>query len=401
MKILIVLSILFGNAVALAGGLEPVVTVSSPTLKAGQSGELLVYWHNASAEAVQVNLPLKVVCRLKTAQQQIEMTARSEQIGADAAVRIEAKGFVKRLYVFVVPRSIFGVATLEAEKIGAAPLLVAVEDGRPPAADEPEAAGGQKAEPQKYESLDSMFALYQPYLGNFGAYEPMYFLVGTDPQDSRFQISFKYRMFNPQGPLALEYPWVKGFHFAYTQTSFWDLSSSSMPFEDTSYKPELFFLSSNIDTGSKSTRRFFLQTGFQHESNGRGGEASRSTNYLYAKPILIFYNERNKLGLQIAPKVWAYVANEESSNPDLADYRGYFDLELKVGQGDSLVLGTNFRWAEAGGSLQLDLTYPLRRILFGNIDVYLQAQYVNSLAESLINYKERNEALRFGLAIVR
>ena len=385
----------------MAGGLDTIVTVSSPTLKAGQSGELLVYWHNAGAEAVQVNLPLKLVCRLKTAQQQIEMTARSEQIRADAAVRIEAKGFVKRLYIFVVPRSISGVATLEADKIGAAPVLVALEDGRPPAADEPEATGGQKAESQKYESLDAMFALYQPYLGNFAAYEPMYFLVGTDPQDSSFQISFKYRFFNPGGPLALGHPWVKGFHFAYTQTSFWDLKSSSMPFEDTSYKPELFYLSSNIDTGAKGVRRLFLQTGFQHESNGRGGDASRSTNYLYAKPILIFYSEQSRLGLQIAPKVWAYVANEESSNPDLADYRGYFDLELKLGQGDGLVLGSNFRWAQEGGSLQLDLTYPLRRILFGNIDVYLQAQYVNSLAESLLNYKERSEALRFGLAIVR
>jgi len=401
MKILIVLSVLLSGTVTLAGGLEPVVEISAPTLKAGQSGELLICWHNPGPEAIEVNLPLEVVCRLKTVQQKTEVTARSKRKGADAAVRIEAKGFVRRPYIFVVPRSISGAATLEADKIGAAPVRVAVQEDRPPAANEPSDAGGQKADSPKYESLDSMFALYQPYLGNFAAYQPMYFLVGTDPRDSSFQISFKYRMFNPQGPLVLRCPWVKGFHFAYTQTSFWDLSSSSLPFEDTSYKPELFFLSSNIDTRSKGIRRFFLQTGFQHESNGRGGEASRSSNFLYVKPILIFYSEQKKLGLQIAPKVWAYVANEEENNPDLPDYRGYFDLELKLGRGDGLVLGSNIRWAEEGGSVQLDLTYPLRRLLFGNIDVYLQVQYVNGLAESLLHYKERSETLRFGLAIVR
>ena len=218
---------------------------------------------------------------------------------------------------------------------------------------------------------------------------------------SKFQISFKYRLFNRDGPLTVQHPWLQGFHFAYTQTSFWDLQSASMPFEDTSYKPELFFRSSNLDIGLGQIKGFFLQTGFQHESNGRGGNDSRSTNFLYAKPIFIFYNETSKLGLQIAPKVWTYMANEEENNPDLPDYRGYFNLELKTGMADGLVLESNLRWAAKGGSIQVDLSYPLRRFLFGNIDLYLQAQYVNSLAESLIDYKARTEAVRIGFAIVR
>jgi outer membrane phospholipase A len=176
----------------------------------------------------------------------------------------------------------------------------------------------------KYTSSDSLFALYQHYLGNIAAYEPMYFLVGADPEDSKFQVSFKYRFLNPKGSIAKKYPWAKGFHFGYTQTSFWDLQSTSAPFEDTSYKPELFYLSSNIDTRALGIRRLFLQTGFQHESNGRGGEFSCTTNYLYVNPILIFYDEESRYGLQISPKVWTYVANDEDTNPDLEDYRGYF-----------------------------------------------------------------------------
>ncbi|MGB6010980.1 MAG: hypothetical protein WBI57_06905, partial [Desulfobacterales bacterium] len=40
------------------------------------------------------------------------------------------------------------------------------------------------------------------------AYEPMYFLVGTDPEDSKFQVSLQHRFFDNKGTLAQKYPWV-------------------------------------------------------------------------------------------------------------------------------------------------------------------------------------------------
>ncbi|MBW1827513.1 MAG: phospholipase A [Deltaproteobacteria bacterium] len=49
----------------------------------------------------------------------------------------------------------------------------------------------------------------------------------SNPGDSKFQVSFKYRFFNKKGTLAQKYPRVKGFRFGYTQTSFWDLKSES------------------------------------------------------------------------------------------------------------------------------------------------------------------------------
>ncbi len=64
------------------------------------------------------------------------------------------------------------------------------------------------------------------------------------------------------------------------------------------------------------------------------------------------------------------------------------------------MLGSYFRWAHEGASLQLDLTYPIHRFPFQMLDVYFQVQYVNSLAESLINFRERTEVVRLGLAIV-
>ncbi|MFZ5571131.1 MAG: phospholipase A [Thermodesulfobacteriota bacterium] len=253
-------------------------------------------------------------------------------------------------------------------------------------------------EPKKYRELDELFTLYQPYLGNISAYQPMYFLLGTQPEKSKFQFSFKYRFFNPDGSLAGSQPWVKGIHFAYTQTSFWDLKSDSKPFEDTSYKPEFFFLSSGRRFTSSEINRVFLQAGYQHESNGRGGEYSRATDQLYIKPHFIWLNEKSKLGIQAAPKLWWYISNE---NKELPDYRGYFDLEIKCGKADSLVVETHLRWAREGGSGQVDATYPLNRFFFKNLDLYLHLQYVNCLAESLLHFTERTHALRIGFSVIR
>ena len=253
----------------------------------------------------------------------------------------------------------------------------------------------------RYPSFDSMFTLYQPFLDHVSAYKPIYFLVGADPEESKFQFSFKYRLVNPESFLAERYRFMDGFHFAYTQTSYWDLESSSMPFEDTSYKPELFYISSNIDTGLSRTSGLFFQTGIKHESNGQGSGDSRNTNFLYANPIFISYNKKTTLGFMLSPKAWIYVDNNEDSNDDLPDYRGYFDLELKCGLADSLVVSSNLGWAKKGGSVTINATYPLNRISAGISGLYLHVQYVNTLAESLLHYDDRTKAIRIGVSIIR
>lgn len=255
-----------------------------------------------------------------------------------------------------------------------------------------------KSETQKYQTYDSISTLYQPYLRNVSMHYPLYFLVGTNPKKSKFQFSFKYQFYNPQETSADDYNWREGFYFAYTQTSFWDLKSDSKPFEDTSYKPEVFFISPNIYNGSLKLSSIFLKTGIQHESNGKSEFNSRSTNFIYFEPSLIFYEEESALGFHIFPRVWTYFENDDQTNEDLKDYRGYFDLGIKMGKANSLVFESHLRSARKGNSLELNLTYPMN---INNFELYLQVQYSNALAESLLNYKERNEALRIGFAIIR
>ena len=253
----------------------------------------------------------------------------------------------------------------------------------------------------KYNSLDSLFTLYQPYLINIEAYEPIYFLAGADLSKSKFQISLKFRLFNSSESLAKKHPWVKGFHAAYTQTSFWDLAAASAPFDDTSYKPEFFFLTSNLFFSTQSVRRLFIQTGYQHESNGKADPDSRSTHYLYMKPIFIFFNEHKGVGLQASVKGWTYILNDNKTNPDLADYRGYVEFGLKFGKVDSVVVNAVALWARKGASVETDLTYPLKHYFLKNLGMYLHLQYTNRLVEKLIDYEKRTDVFRAGLSIVR
>jgi outer membrane phospholipase A len=144
-------------------------------------------------------------------------------------------------------------------------------------ADDPRAPVDDKTPAKAWEgqqvSLDDGALLTQSFVENLSIYEPIYFLLGVDPglEESKFQLSFKYRLFNPGGWMAARAAWLSGFHLGYTQRSVWDLESTSEPFDDTSYMPELFYLLPKIDLNTARVSAFGIQGGFQHESNGKGG----------------------------------------------------------------------------------------------------------------------------------
>ena len=407
MRFVVALCILLISAAASAGGIDTIIEPPAGLPRSGHAAEFSIYVLNPGRETVSVHFPTRLACRVVAGDRTAEATATAIDRTHDEFVSLAAGGFVKRGYVFAVPEGLEGPVHLDVREFVTKGVMFRVSSVQPL---KPLAAAGATEIPKssdmaslsgEHVNLDSLLTLHQPSLLNFSAYEPMYFLVGTDPKKSKFQISFKYRLLNPKESLVEENPWLKGLHLGYTQTSFWDLKSDSAPFEDTSYKPEFFFISPNLKNRPSWMHALFLQTGLKHESNGRDGPASRSANFFYVKPVFVFYSPKFRYGMMIAPKVWTYIRDDGSENPDLRAYRGYFELELKLGKGDDFILGSCFRWASAGASLQLDLTYPIRRFLFGNIDLYLHVQYVNALAESLLNFRERSEAVRLGFSIVR
>ncbi len=248
-------------------------------------------------------------------------------------------------------------------------------------------------------SVQEKWDMPQALLSGFSWYEPAYFLFGAHPgiDYSKFQFSFKYRLFHNSHP---EIPsWKDRWYFAYTQTSYWNLKSDSMPFEDSSYKPEIFYLFPKIDLSIPWIKTFGLRTGLRHESNGKAGEDSRSTNTMYLESVMEFPLGQQWI-LEMKPRAWCYVKNENESNPDLDKYRGYVSLGLGLGAPDGLMLNTSTAFAEKGETFVADITFPLARI-HESLNFFFHVQYVNGYAEQLINYKEKDEILRIGLSIIR
>ncbi len=233
-------------------------------------------------------------------------------------------------------------------------------------------------------------------------HERMYFLVGNEDPTAKFQISFKYQIFNEQSNLVAEHPWVNGFYLGYTQTSFWDLAEDSAPFFDSTYRPEVFWSTNDIRiAAAPDLFRFDFQTGIQHESNGKSGADSRTINSIYLRPAFTF-GDKDAFFVTFAPKAYIYISSL-ADNPDITDYRGYFDLNFIVGQGDGLQAAFTGRigddWDK--GSLQVDISYPLRKIIFNALDVYLHAQAYTGYGESLLRYNENDSTFRIGLSLVR
>lgn len=402
-NVLKVISILFVFTAGLSHAGQFAVSLDNDRATAGEKvGLLFISLSNDTEESP--DFPAEIICELISQKRKFAVPANKD-IPEGESGQTELSETVQQHYSFNLPSDLQGQVVVSFSGIAAPRIVldVALAEKDAPAAEVTEAGAATETDTtdKVYPTLDSMFTLSQPYQKNASAYQPVYFLVGADPEESKFQISFKYRIFDSESLLAEENPWIKGFHLGYTQTSFWDLKSSSAPFDDTSYKPEFFWLSKNYLTSEHGLLKgLFFQTGVQHESNGRDEEFSRSTNYLYIEPILVFYDDDSKFGLQLSSKIWSYFENDDT-NEDLSDYRGYFDLEAEFGYADSFVFNTLFRLADKGASFQLDVSYPLDKIFGDALDVYFYVQYANMLAESLLDYQERSQEIRFGLALIR
>ena len=375
--------------------LKPLFVFPQQDMIAGERIELFAYFLNESSTILQFEPPTSLHLQLTDSSGASRLVV-AQAIDAAQITELSPGRFYRQEYRLILPLDFEATLQVRLAEGGTTATLIDVL----PAPHLTATINRDELPDVSYQSLKDLESLYQSYVADLFTYEPIYFLVGTDPAKSKFQLSFKYRLLNRNGSLSSKYPWLSGLYFAYTQTSFWDLDSDSIPFSDTSYKPQIMFQTDNLSRFD-TMAGFFVRTGLTHKSNGRDGSGSRSTNYFYIKPMGVFYHQASRLGVMISPKFLVYVNNNNDTNRDLPDYRGYLGLETRVGKAHSLMLTTNLRFARKGTSVQTDLTYPIDRLLGNNLNVYLHLQYSNSLAESLIDYQKRTEVLRLGLSFFR
>ena len=184
-------------------------------------------------------------------------------------------------------------------------------------------------------------------------------------------------------------------NFGYTQTSWWQLYDDSSPFRETNYRPEVF-VELPYGERDKTTLKGF-KFGFLHESNGQGGDKSRSWNRLY---LTSYFQAGN---LFIAPRVWYKLPEHENEddNADIQKYLGYGDLTLLFPYRDQtfkLLLRNNLRMSDDNkGFAQFDWTFPF----FGSKNSFGYVQLSNGYGDSLIDYNKEISRFSIGISLSR
>jgi phospholipase A1 len=214
-----------------------------------------------------------------------------------------------------------------------------------------------------------------------------------DNVEIKYQISFKIPV--AKGLLGGS----ERFYFGYTQVSLWQAYNHdiSTAFRETNYEPELLFsFVHNRELLGMRSRVFSF--GVSHQSNGQGGDLSRSWNRVVANLIL----ERGDIYVSFRP--WMRIPERAKKsptdfrgddNPDIEDYMGNFELRTLYTKGRETygVMLRNNLQAENRGAIEIDYTYPLGEQVRGYV------QYFDGYGESLIDYNERTRRIGIGIAL--
>jgi phospholipase A1 len=207
-----------------------------------------------------------------------------------------------------------------------------------------------------------------------------------DYVEVKFQISFKVllweKMFWGNGDLF----------FAYTQLSFWQLYDKEMssPFRETNYEPEIF-LKFDTDFNVLGLTNRLITIGFDHESNGRGGDLSRSWNRIFA----VFAADHGNFVIALKPWYRIPEDDDDDDNPNIEKYMGYGELlgayRLKK-HVFSLMLRNNLRRSNKG-AVEVGWSYGL------TTNLRLYAQYFNGYGESLVDYDHSVNRIGIGVML--
>jgi len=315
-------------------------------------------------------IPAELQARLKT--------DIDERIITLVAVGVPS-GTQQRVYAGDMPANLAGPVTIDLVGRSSSTLTLSVS-GKP---DTLHALTGQSGDPR----------LEPPLSEN----DPMYFVVGArDGWNARFQLSFKYRLFDQASGFGKDEPWLSGLYFGYTQNSLWELDSDSAAFRDTSYKPSFFWRWVRAD---EKTWVDGLRAGFEHESNGKDGDRSRSVNIGFLRPEWRWHLREGGV-FEFTPKIYGYLDKEE--NPDIEEYRGYVDWRFRYDAAGEWITTALARVGTSGkGSFQLDVSMRIRDLKFGPVGGYLHFQYFTGYGEDILDYNVRRPSqFRVGFAIV-
>ncbi|MGO2258995.1 MAG: phospholipase A [Hafnia alvei] len=197
--------------------------------------------------------------------------------------------------------------------------------------------------------------------------------------------------------LSLAFPIIRGIAgdnsvlgMSYTQRAWWQAfnRSASSPFRETNYEPQLFVgWATDYQLGDWTLRD--IETGFNHQSNGRSDPTSRSWNRVYARLMA----QNGNFQAQIKPWYRIPESSSKDDNPDITKYMGYYEAQVGYEWGESVFTAKgHYNWNTGYGGGELGWSYPMTKTL------RFYTQLYSGYGESMIDYNFNQT--RFGVGIM-
>lgn len=170
---------------------------------------------------------------------------------------------------------------------------------------------------------------------------------------------------------------------SYTQLSLWQLGNTDMssPFRETNYQPQLFLMHQG---------NFFLfnniEYGYRHQSNGRGGEISRSWER--------FYLSLEKINGTFDYGIQGWVTAGLSDNPDIEDYLPPYSVWMKQYTRSGIY---NIRFYQNFKTNRYGVEFGYSHYINKIVNLYCQVW--NGYGETLIDYNHNQTRLGLGISI--
>jgi phospholipase A1 len=285
-------------------------------------------------------------------------------------------------------------ASASAQSAGPAAQQATPDAPAPPSTSQKPAEAGAEAAPRKTDD--------EPELDVLTFHRPTYFITGfTNDTQAKFQFSIKYDFWPSTSHHTV--------YFGFTQKSLWDVFSTSSPFRESNYAPELFYAHYHSVVHGQPNPGcglFSEQAGFEHESNGEKSDASRSWNRIFVD-VQATCHGKPLYGLA-GLRLWYPLGIGD--NETIVKTQGYGELLLGLGVDDDawhmngLVTVSVRKGAskELGkGSLIVDARWrPTYQRLLGKawrFAPYLWFQFFTGYGETLGTFDRVSNSLRLGI----
>jgi phospholipase A1/A2 len=235
-------------------------------------------------------------------------------------------------------------------------------------------------------------------------YSPFYWIEGVKNNyhlsDTKVSFGMKYQMLEDAN-----------FYAVYSQHLFWDRKQDSSPFRDINHNPELFYR-----WQVNSYRLNYIDFGiFEHMSNGRDGDNSRSIDRRYIRFRSNIWERMNRFtkvteNVSATLKLFSYMEGTMGDNPDYDDYTGNWKFRLAINRVINILAleDTEFYIEYFAGRTSNIIDYYkgateigfIFNLKFWGMNPRFYIQAYNGYAENMLEYYELQHAVRVGVMML-